>query len=193
MVSSDLEAIVRIHLESFPGFFLTCLGQDFLKLLYRSIHCDRAGVVLVAVVNGQVEGFVAGVTQQRTFYQLLIRTQLWAFASAALGAVLRQPAIAPRLLRALQRPAEAGKAAAEASLMSVAVRPSSEGQGIGRQLVLAFCQALAARGVESVCLTTDRDQNARVNLFYQQLGFRLSRSYVTPEGRAMNEYVRPVV
>jgi predicted N-acetyltransferase YhbS len=72
------------------------------------------------------------------------------------------------------------------------VRPSSEGKGIGRQLVLAFCQALAARGVESVCLTTDRDRNDRVNRFYQQLGFRLSRSYVTPEGRAMNEYVRPL-
>jgi hypothetical protein len=48
---------------------------------------------------------------------------------------------------------------------------------------------LAARRVPAVCLTTDCSSNERVNRFYQQLGFRLGRTYVTPEGRAMNEYV----
>ena len=74
--------------------------------------------------------------------------------------------------------------------MSIAVSPEFQGRGIGKQLVEAFCQELASRGEPAVCLTTDRDHNEAVNRFYQRLNFKLVRSFITPEGRAMNEYVR---
>jgi len=189
MVLSDLEAVVEIHLKGFPGFFLTFLGHDFLGLLYKGIQSDPEGVVLVACSGGEIEGFVAGVAHQSGFYQRLIKKQKWAFAASALAALLGRPAIAPRVLRALQRPRDAQQASAEACLMSIAVRPESQAKGIGKRLVEAFCQELAKRGVPAVCLTSDRDNNDRVNHFYQKLGFRLSQSYITPEGRAMNEYV----
>jgi ribosomal protein S18 acetylase RimI-like enzyme len=73
--------------------------------------------------------------------------------------------------------------------MSIAVRPEVEGQGIGQHLTTAFCQELSKRGVPAVCLTTDHDNNERVNQFYQRLGFQVYRVFTTPEGRAMNEYV----
>lgn len=38
-------------------------------------------------------------------------------------------------------------------------------------------------------LTTDRDNNEATNSFYQKLGFVCERTFMTPEGRAMNEYV----
>ena len=74
--------------------------------------------------------------------------------------------------------------------MSIAVAPEFQGHGIGKQLVETFCQELAARGEPAVCLTTDRDHNEATNQFYQRLGFELARTFITPEGRAMNEYVR---
>ncbi len=74
--------------------------------------------------------------------------------------------------------------------MSIAVAPEYQGQGLGKQLVEAFCRELAVSGATAVCLTTDRDNNESTNHFYQQLNFKLARSFVTPEGRAMNEYVR---
>ena len=192
MLSEDLPQIVEVHLKSFPGFFLTFLGRDFLALLYENMQYDPEGVILVAFRDGQIEGFVAGVTHQSGFYQRLIRKRKWAFALAALKALFGRPNIAPRLLRALKRPVEVQQASAEACLMSIAVRPESEGKGIGKQLVEAFCKELAGHGAAAVCLTTDRDNNDRVNRFYQGLGFRLSRIFVTPEGRPMNEYVMPL-
>ena len=189
MLPGDLPQVIDVHLKSFPGFFLTFLGHNFLVLLYRNMQSDPESVVLVASSDGQIEGFVAGVTLQSGFYQRLIKRQRWAFAAAAFGALIRRPSIAPRLLRALRQPTEAQQASAEACLMSIAVRPESEGKGIGKQLVTAFCQELARRGVPGVCLTTDQDDNDHVNRFYHRLGFRLSRTYITPEGRAMNEYV----
>lgn len=189
MSASDLAQVVEAHLESFPGFFLTFLGAEFLGLLYESMRTDPEGLVLVASSGQGVEGFVAGVTQQSGFYRRLINQKKWAFGIASIKALLKRPSIAPRLIRALKRPAEASSSSAAACLMSIAVRSNARGKGIGKRLVEAFCSEMANRGVSSICLTTDRDDNDETNQFYQKLKFRLSRTFVTPEGRAMNEYV----
>ena len=73
--------------------------------------------------------------------------------------------------------------------MSLAVEPARERHGLGQALVRSFCEELAARGADAVCLTTDRDGNEGVNRFYTRLGFDVSRTIVTPEGRTLNEYL----
>ena len=128
--------------------------------------------------------------RQAGFYQRLIKKRNFSFAFAAARALFRQPSIiAPRLIRALRKPAEVRQTEAEACLMSIAVRPESTGRSIGKGLVQAFCQELATRAVNAVCLTTDRDNNDIVNHFYKSFGVHLHRTYITPEGRAMNEHV----
>jgi ribosomal protein S18 acetylase RimI-like enzyme len=74
-------------------------------------------------------------------------------------------------------------------LMSIAVLPETQGKGIGQALVRAFLDEAARRGLCQVDLTTDRDHNEATNCFYQNLGFTCERTFTTPEGRAMNEYV----
>ena len=189
---SEIEAVVDVHLRTFPGFFLSFLGRRFLLLLYESIRTAPEGVVLVAIGTQQIDGFVAGVTSQRSYYRRVLRRHWWRFAMSAMHSAVRKPSIVPRLFRALRRPAETGDSAAAAALMSIGVRPESEGRGIGGVLIESFCREMAARGVEDVCLTTDKDDNARANFFYQRHGFRVSRSFTTPEGRPMIEYVRSV-
>ncbi len=189
MQPGDLPDVIAVHLQSFPGFFLTFLGPRFLKLLYQSIVTDNDGVALVACRNNQLEGFVAGVLHQTGFYRQLVKRHKWAFARASLEAALKRPSIVLCLWRALRRSAEARTSAADACLMSIAVRPEAAGQGIGQQLVKAFCQELNRQTVPVVCLTTDHDHNERVNEFYLHLGFQLHQVFTTPEGRSMNEYV----
>jgi ribosomal protein S18 acetylase RimI-like enzyme len=193
MTAGDVPDVVALHMESFPRFFLTFLGRDFLKLLYESIVSDPQGVALVAVDGTRLSAFVAGVTQQSSFYSRLVRRRKWRFAMAAAGAVVRRPAVIPRLVRALRRPSEARQGAAEALLMSIGVSASARGSGIGRRLVDAFGSELVRRGIDRFSLVTDRDANDGANAFYRSTGFVLVRSYVTPEGRAMNEYLMRMV
>ncbi len=188
--AEDLAGIVQIHLESFPGFFLSFLGHDFLLLLYKNILKDPEGIFLLAESGQRLEGFVAGVRHQGDFYRRIAKYEKWSFARAALLTFLRKPAIAPRLFRALNRPNETKDESVQACLMSIAVLPGSENRGVGRRLVEAFCDELAKQGVHSVCLTTDQNDNEKVNGFYQRCGFRVSKSFITPEGRAMYEYTR---
>jgi len=189
MRPGDVAEVVRVHLISFPGYFLTFLGSDFLTLLYNNIQSDPLGTVLVASCDGQIQGFVAGVVQQSGFYRRLLNKQKWKFALAAVWPLFKKPSIAPRLLMALKRPAEAREASAEACLMSIAVRPEVEGQGVGKRLFAGLYREFAESGVPAICLTTDRDLNNRANRFYQKIGFELVRCFTTPEGRTLNEYV----
>jgi ribosomal protein S18 acetylase RimI-like enzyme len=187
MRASDVPAVVSIHESAFPGFFLTFLGAGFLRELYAALVDDPDGIAFVAVGQGMT-GFVAGTARPEGFYRRLIR-QRWArFALGSLPALLRRPSIARRLVRALAKPSESHGYEHEALLMSLAVLPSESGGGTGASLVRHFAKEASSRGLSGVVLTTDRDGNDRVNAFYRSLRFALRRSFVTPEGRAMNEY-----
>jgi ribosomal protein S18 acetylase RimI-like enzyme len=191
MRSEELDDVVDLHMESFPGFFLSFLGPDFLSLFYRSVLEDPEGVLLVACSGKQVMGVSAAVENQTAFYRRMLRRK-WAFGRAAITAILEKPAITLRLLRALNKPIEVQASAADACILSLAVLPAFRDQGFGEQLVDAVCRELKIRNAEAVCLTTDQVRNDAVNRFYLRLGFRLARTYVTPEGRALNEYLLPL-
>ena len=53
-------AMAKLHVSAFPGFFLTSLGQPFLRLLYEGFLAHPQGICLVAEDAGNVVGFVAG-------------------------------------------------------------------------------------------------------------------------------------
>lgn len=72
---TDLKQVIDVHLASFPGFFLTFLGRDFLTLLYSQLLTDPFGTVLLADTLGTIDGFVASVLQQSGFYGRLVRQQ----------------------------------------------------------------------------------------------------------------------
>ena len=188
--AGDVAAIVHVHLQSFPGFFLTFLGPKFLEVLYLKTIEQPDSINYVALGDSaRVIGFAVGVTSQGRFYNRLIRKHLISFAWASLGGVLRRPSILPRLMRSLNRPSEAQERSADCLLMSLAVHPSAQGTGTGSKLVLAFLKEAGRRGARLVSLTTDRAGNKRANRFYESLGFTLAQTYVTPEGRPMNEYI----
>src|SRR5690606_33841532 len=98
-----VSAVVRTHLRSFPGFFLSFLGPQFLSLFYQGLIDSHHGLLLVAKNGENVVGFVGGVTDESAFFAELLRTQKWAFAAAAGKAWLRKPAIGPRLWRTRRR------------------------------------------------------------------------------------------
>lgn len=180
--------VAAIHLAAFETFFLSSLGPRFLRTLYRGIAHDPTGFVLTASgSDGRLLGFAAGVREQGGFFSRLLRRQILQFGWAALPALICRPLIAPRLWRALRRPSQV--AAADALLMSIAVDPRFSGQGIGGRLLESFLDRMEENGVQAVSLTTDREDNGAANAFYRRHGFELTRSFATPEGRQMNEYV----
>lgn len=189
MLPSDVLTVTEVHMKSFRGFFLTALGSTFLHNLYSAILDDPNGISFVATQARRVVGFVAGTTKPAGFYRRLLRRRWWRFAWSALPFAARHPASIPRLLKAFSMPTQVTQHARRGTLMSIAVLPECQGSGVGQSLVPVFLDEALRRGLRQVDLTTDRDNNEAANRFYQRMGFSCERSFVTPEGRAMNEYV----
>jgi ribosomal protein S18 acetylase RimI-like enzyme len=189
MQGENIPRVVEIHLQSFPGYFLTFLGARFLSLYYAGICTAREGIAFIYVdATGSPAGFVAGTLDPRGFYSRLLRRDWIRFSLASLAAIVRKPSIVPRVARGLFHPSRNPGGKGIAGLYSIGVLPSLQGTGAGRKLVAAFLEEARSRGCGSVFLTTDRDGNDAVNVLYRKLGFRVERDFMTPEGRWMNEY-----
>lgn len=189
MSIDDVEAVVRIHQNSFPGFFLSFLGPRFLKLYYRNICSSAEGLCYVYLnSNGAPSGFIAGTSNPRGYYSRLLKREWFNFALASVWPICRQPMIVPRIFRALFHPGKNPIGTDVGGLFSIGVLPDLQGTGAGRKLVQKFLVEAKLKNCKKVFLTTDQDNNESVNRFYEKLGFSIERQYETPEGRKMNEY-----
>lgn len=189
MIEDDIPNVVRVHLQGFQGFFLSFLGPVFLCEFYSGTLIDYSGIYFVAETESGICGFVTGTTHPSGFYKRLLRKRWWRFGAASILPVIKQPAIMPRLFRALSMSKKAKKLDGRGTLMSIAILPEMKGKGIGKALVHAFLKESSNRGVRQVDLLTDRYNNDDVNAFYMGIGFQCEQQIITPEGRAMYEYV----
>ncbi|MEA2338598.1 MAG: hypothetical protein QOE82_2605 [Thermoanaerobaculia bacterium] len=186
MHASDVDAVAALHQAAFPGFFLAFLGRRFLREIYRALMTDEEHIAFVASDGDRIAGFVAG-TNSSGFYRRAAKRYWLRFGLASVGALLRKPSIAARLVRALYAPPK--PATKGALLMALAVDPGMKRSGLGRLLTHQFVEEARHRGLSAVVLTTDRFDNEAATAFYQSQGFEVARQYETPEGRAMTEYI----
>jgi len=189
MKRADVPDVVRVHLLSFEGFFLSFLGEKFLRFYYESI-CDFGQLGFVARRDSEIIGFVVGIENSFGFYQSLLKYRAHKFVMAAVPAILRTPSIVPRLLRAVfKRSEHGGERENSATLTSIAVRPDIQSRGLGRQLLRSFVEEAAKRRISRIFLETDAEGNEAVCGFYEREGFVAHREYTTPENRRMREYL----
>jgi ribosomal protein S18 acetylase RimI-like enzyme len=97
MSQRDLGAVIAIHRAAFPNFFLSFLGPRFLRVFYGFIVSD--GIAIVALADGKLAGFVAGVSEPRLFYRQLMRRRFVGLALAIAPIVLRHPSTLARVVR----------------------------------------------------------------------------------------------
>ncbi len=181
--------VVDVHMQSFTGFFLTFLGRGFLRQLYQGfIEHNRSGILAAVGDNNRIIGFLAYSEDLSGFYQYLIKKHLLAFSWYAFLGFLRNPRICFRLFGAFFYSREAKRQEAYMELSSLGVLPDLEGAGVGSRLIEGLKKKAEGGKSQYIKLETDSVNNERVNQFYVKNGFILDHSYLTREGRKMNEY-----
>lgn len=191
LTNQDIKEVVNVHIRAFPGFFLTFLGPKFLKVFYNSFTYNTTGIGFVAEnsVTGKVLGVIVGPLVPDGYFKRLLKKRWWAFCLASFTAILKRPAVVKRLFRALFYSGQAPQGSKRALLSSIAVDPEAQGQGVGRSLVERWVEEVRLQGGKGCYLTTDAENNEKINTFYRKLGWKINSTYVTPEGRKMNRYV----
>lgn len=183
-----INEVVDIHMQSFPGFFLTFLGKGFLKQLYKGFVEHENSGLLVAVEENKIVGFLAYSEDISELYKFLIRYYVVPLAWYAGIAFLKKPCILFRLLRAFTYSDKSKREERYVELSSIGVLPRLEGKGIGSRLISALKYKVNIGEYRYIKLETDAENNESVNLFYQKNGFILDHKYESPERRKMNEY-----
>jgi ribosomal protein S18 acetylase RimI-like enzyme len=185
-----LDGVVTVHIEAFPGFFMTQLGRRFLRAYYRCVVESPRGILLTEDRDGACVGFVAGFVDPAAFYRELSRRRAQLGLVACAGIVTRPWRLGPLLAnyRRARGAARQPSGPRTAELSSLAVKPGGENRGIGSRLVHAFIEAARALGADRVMLTTDAHGNDAVNRFYLRLGFTCVRCFEARRGRWLNEY-----
>lgn len=184
-----IREVVEIHLDAFPGFFLTFLGNGFLWKMYLS-YCEHPLSGLLVAVNekDQPVGFLAYSADLSGLYKFMIKHHLCSFAWYAFGAFFKKPGIFLRLIRAFLKPGESRRQEAYVELASIGVRQDMMNGGVGTLMIDALKKQTDFEFYQYIALETDAVGNEGANMFYQKNGFLLERTYQTPEGRKMNEY-----
>ena len=181
--------IVRIHIQAFKGFFLTFLGEGFLRQLYLGYSEDRnSGIFVARSVDGSILGFLAYSNDLAGFYKNLIKRRLVLFAWYSMLVVFKDPKSMKRLLRAFLKPGESVRDERYCELASIAVDPDYNSRGIGTLLINELKAEVDFSQRGYITLETDAENNDSANAFYKKNGFELFRTFETPEGRKMNEY-----
>jgi ribosomal protein S18 acetylase RimI-like enzyme len=190
----DAGALVRLHLEAFPHFFLSRLGPAFLRKYYSALLLHRAGIVLLAEDRYEPCGFAAGSSDPADFYSEIRRRRL-ELALCAVPALVRMPSLIRRLLIDAERVSVESIAGGDSvcELASLAVGRAARRHGLGTQLVRAFAAKAAERHCAGVTVRTDALGNDSVVEFYKRLGFVCVRSDHSDRRRPMLELRLTVV
>lgn len=189
---NDINGIVKIHQEAFKDFFLTSLGEDFLKLYYSTFINSKDGVVYCAKKRDTVVGFSATSYVSHGFNSKLIKGNLFRYGLMALKLLFSQPKSVLRLVKNMNK--ESNDASINdngeyAELYSIAVGPECQGEGVGRFLLTVTEEDVREHNSE-ISLTTDYYNNDKAISFYKALGYHEFYDFVTYPNRRMYRLIK---
>jgi ribosomal protein S18 acetylase RimI-like enzyme len=189
---SDSNEIAKIHLKSFPNFFLTTLGHSFLKTYYRSCAESKEAISICAIDNDDKKllGFAVGCFNSAGFNRRLIFSNPLEYTYHAIILLLTKPKTLIRLYKNLVKNDSKDDKGNYAELLSIGVSPDQNGLGIGQSLLVKFENQVRERGINSITLTTDADSNDSVLRFYYKSGYTVYYYFETFPNRKMLKLIK---
>jgi ribosomal protein S18 acetylase RimI-like enzyme len=186
---TDCSAVAKLHSKGFRSFFLTKLGERFLRKFYKAILSHPEGIALGLFNEGEMYAFAVGSLRKRGFYSSLIKHNFLSLSLACLPTIIANPTNILRILKSLTTKDTANVEIGEsASLLSICVNPEHPKSGFGQQILFAF-EEKAFSKKKLISLTTDAHNNYPVNSFYKKNGYLLDK-YFNQGNRIMNLYIK---
>lgn len=161
------EQIAHLHIVQLEAGFLASLGSAVVERIYRYAAGHPHATVIVSIDDTRVFGFVMGVASQKGFYlHFVIRN-----VSLLAAAIAAQPSLIPRVLSG-SRQAFGSARIDFPELLSIAVAPTVERQGIGTELLRAFSRYIAINA-KAVFRVIAAETQANALTFYQKNGGKI--------------------
>ena len=183
-----IDVIVRLHIESFKGFFLSSLHPGFLRQLYKSFATHKASELLVAFDGDLPVGFIAYSMNTTGAYRHMLWRYFFPFVWYSFLSFLKKPSIFFKMFSALSMPYSHRREEEYVKIFSIGVDPDYRAHGVGSMLIEELKNRVDFETYHYITLETDAVDNDVANRFYLKNDFRLSSDFYTFEGRHMNKY-----
>ena len=189
---SDSSQIAKIHLKSFPNFFLASLGYSFLKTYYRSCAKSKEAISICAINHDDEKllGFAVGCYNSDGFNKRLIFSNSLEYSYQAIVLLFTKPKALIRLFENLAKNNDKDDKGNYAELLSIGVSPDQNGLGIGQNLLVKFENQVREKGINTITLTTDADSNDDVLRFYKKSGYTVFYDFETFPNRQMLKLIK---
>lgn len=189
--SKDIKGIVDVHCSAFKGFFLTELGSSFLQLYYSSYFKEPTAVLLVAEKDGEVVGFSSATSMSAGFNTRLVKKDLLRYALRGFVIALTKPKALVNLSKNWShRDSSVVDSGDYAELMSIAVSPKAQGEGVGKQLIQKTEDVMKMECVSKFSLTTDYYNNESTIAFYKRCGYEVMYEFTAYPNRRMLRMIK---
>lgn len=134
----DVDAVMALHLEAFPGFFLAFLDSTFLKCYYSCFVKSSETVSVCAEEDGKMLGFAVSTKMSKGFNGRLIKQNMVQFGWLAMKLLLTNPKALLRLVKNFSKTSDAVEDNEDyAELFSIGVSPSVQDKDVGSALLVA--------------------------------------------------------
>lgn len=182
----EIIQVVSIHKLAFPNFFITQLGDAFLKLFYKSLKNHKEGIMFGAYKDDRLIGFCAATIKSKGFYKKLVYSNLIEFGFVGVKLILFSPNSLIRIMRNFSKTnSEVDDRGEYAELLSIGIDPLLHGEGIGKKLLTELENLLSLNEINELSLTTDFFNNEKALGFYKSVGYEIVYDFETYPNRKM--------
>ena len=187
---SYLEELVALHRDAFQNFFLTTLGERFLKVYYRATLLDERGVLIGAFEDEKLIAFASGTLSSQGYHKSLFFKNAFSFSFSLCLAFIKRPTVLKRLYKNLEKSESSLGDKDYAELLSIAVSPKRQGSGLSSSILEVFEEHIKSEGQQKLSLTTDEFNNDRAISFYKKNGYKLLYSFKAYPDRSMLRMIK---
>jgi ribosomal protein S18 acetylase RimI-like enzyme len=166
--------VAQIHMDALPNDFLPGLGFNFLNtVFYPGVLKSNHAQTFVALADNQPLGFVIVAQNSSRLFSEIVRDNIWEFVKIGLLTSLSSFAQFKKNVQILFSSLKKDAASQYGEIYEIAVRPDSQGRGMGKMLVQASEDYLKEKGLPGISIKTRRDNTAWIQFFLRQ-GWQLS-------------------
>lgn len=182
MQPAHCRAVARLHLQHLTTPFMGKPGLELLSLYYKEVSKGQGGCGYVAVLDGEVVGYICGIWDRQTLRRNLLRRAwfwalFWSFAQE-----LTKPKLFINFIQRLNQTMRNRVGDFEGyELRPIVVSPKARGNGVAGRLLEAIYKDANERGYETIQLFAE-PENARANSFYQKNRFHFMGHKASSDG-----------
>lgn len=180
--ADDVTQVAVIHKQELLGF-LPELGGEFLEKFYSiSVSIDEM-FLFVEKENGQIVGFVSGISNPKGLYKKIITRDILGFSWIFLKHFVKHPTNITKFVKILLYP---GFSESIPELLSIAVSKKHQMKGIGRRLFTRTVNEFQSKGLHEFKISVY--EKLAANGFYQKMGCQKVQTFEFL-GEKMNYFI----